>query len=63
MPELVHELTVYVDRRIGGLEIEEKIVAKVKEVDRRIGGLEKYWLYHFFCGMSHPTYINGGSCR
>ena len=23
----------------------------------------EFWLYHFFCGMSHPTYINGGSCR
>ena len=25
--------------------------------------ISELWLYHFFCGMSHPTYINGGSCR
>ena len=24
---------------------------------------EKIRLNHFFCGMSHPTHINSGSCR
>lgn len=58
--ELPPRILVQVKSQDG--DIKETTIQSLKGAMRE-GDYGLFGLYHFFCGMSHPTYINGGSCR